>query len=120
MYSGYMDKLIPSESNTGFYAFIILFINLFVIFLFYKENDTYIIKLKNLTIFSFCIYLLFYTFQAGMRIGFYIMPYFLFLIPMIIKKMKINGAFFSIAALFSLFSLFSIKTGFSSYFNFRF
>lgn len=120
IYSGYVDKLIPSESNTGLYAFIILFINLFIIFFFYKENNIYIIKLKNLTIFSFCIYLLFYTFQAGMRIGFYIMPYILFLIPIITKKMKKNAAFFSIAILFSLFSLFSIKTGFSSYFNFRF
>lgn len=120
IYSGYLNGISPSESNTSLYAFILLFVCFFIVFCFRKHNSREINILKNLSLMSFCIYLLFYTFQAGQRIGFYVLPYFVLLVPYIIPKYKINGNFIIIGGILSLFLLFTLKSGFSQIYTFRF
>lgn len=120
IYSGYIDNILSSESNSSLYAYLLLLLCLFIVFCFRKNTSREVNILKNLSLMSFCIYLLFYTFQAGQRIGFYILPYFVLLIPYVIPKFKINGNFLLIGSLLSLFLLFTLKAGFIQLYTFRF
>lgn len=119
MYANYVKNLVASESNSGLYAIVLLISSLFIIFRFWHVKLPEINILKQLSLFSFCVYLMFYTFQAGMRIGFYILPYFTLLIPYIINRMKVNCAFYSIGILFCLFFLFTLKSGFDTLYRIR-
>lgn len=120
MYAGYANELIASESNSGLYAFFLLILSLFIIFCFWKNKEKKICIIKNLSLMSFCIYLMFYTFQAGQRIGFYLLPYFILLVPYIKTKFKINGSFITIGGIFTIFMLFTLKAGFIQMYQFRF
>lgn len=120
MYSGYVNELVSSESSSGIYAYVLLFVCLFIIFCFRKPKSREINILKNLSLMSFCIYLLFYTFQAGQRIGFYVLPYFVLLVPYIQTKFKIDGSFITIGSILSVFMLFTLKVGFTQLYTFRF
>ena len=120
MYSGYVNELVSSESTSGLYAYVLLLVCLFIIFCFRKPATREINILKNLSLMSFCIYLLFYTFQAGQRIGFYVLPYFVLLVPYIQTKFRINGSFITIGSILSVFMLFTLKAGFTQLYTFRF
>ena len=120
IYSGYIDNILASESSSSLYAYVLLFLCFFIVFCFRKNISREVNILKNLSLISFYIYLLFYTFQAGQRIGFYCLPYFVLLVPHIQPKFKVNGNFLSIGGLFCLFLAFTLKTGFSQFYTFRF
>lgn len=120
IYAGYSDNIVASESASGLYAVVCLLVSLFIIIRFWKPRTYEINILKNLSVMSFCIYLMFYTFQAGMRIGFYLLPYFVLLVPSIKTQMKVNGAFVAISSIFSIFFLFTLKSGFIQIYQFRF
>ena len=120
LYSGYIDNIEASKSNSSLYAFVLLLLCLLIIFCFRKPKSKEINILKNLSLISFCIYLLFYTFQAGQRIGFYCLPYFVLLVPHIQSKFKVNGNFITIGGLYCLFMSFTLKAGFSQFYRFRF
>lgn len=120
IYAGYLNKIESSESTSSLYAYVLLLVCLFIIFCFRKPATREINILKNLSLMSFCIYLLFYTFQAGQRIGFYVLPYFVLLVPYIQTKFRINGSFITIGSILSVFMLFTLKAGFTQLYTFRF
>lgn len=120
MYANYVKNLVESESNSGLYAIVLLISSLFIIFRFWHVKIPEINILKQLSLFSFCVYLMFYTFQPGMRIGFYMLPYFILLIPYIKDKMKVNLAFYSIGIIFFTFFLFTLKSSLGILYFWRF
>ena len=120
IYAGYIDNILPSESSSSLYAYVLLLVCLFIIICFRKPKSREINILKNLSLMSFCIYLLFYTFQAGQRIGFYVLPYFVLLVPYFQTKFKIDGSFITIGSVLSVFMLFTLKAGFTQLYTFRF
>lgn len=120
IYSGYIDNIEASKSTSSLYAYLLLLLCLFIIYCFRRTKEREINILKNLSLLSFCIYLMFYTFQAGQRIGFYLLPYFILLVPYIKTKFKINGSFITIGGIFTIFMLFTLKAGFIQMYQFRF
>lgn len=118
-YSAYAETLIIPTSNSGAYAYVILFVCITIIVRFWNSSNYEIKILENLTLLSFSIYLISYTFQPVMRMSFYFIPYLLLLVPYI-KKKNAEYSFIVIGGLFCLFMLFTVKAGFSQMYNVRF
>lgn len=119
-YAHYAHIYVPSESNTGLYSIVLLCTLFFIVFRFRKSEVKDICILKNLSIIGFCVYLLCYTFLVGMRMSFYVLPFFTLLVPYMKEKDDSKLSLMYIGTLFCAFFMFTLKASYDVLYQLRF